>query len=71
MHINITAMIKDGGSQIVKVTPHMLRKLAVAIQQKGSEIIHMQSGSAEVVGFLVQGSQVGERVIILGKGDPQ
>jgi|GEM_PF-2378850 len=68
MEINITAMIKDGGYESVKLPPSLMGELAKAIQRKGRESIHLASGrTLEVVGFIVKGDMTGERIIVMGK----
>lgn len=71
MEINITAMIKDGGYENVKLPPSLMGELAKAIQHKGHEVIQLASGKTlEVVGFLVKGDMTGERIIVIGKEAP-
>lgn len=66
-YINITVMIKDGGYQVIQILPDMLGKLAESIKNNGFEWAVLQSGPIPVVGFIVAGKQVGERLIMLGK----
>lgn len=67
--IGITVMLKNGGYDVIKISSNMLGQLALAIKQKGSEIVHLTSGSIEVVGIIVIGNQAGDRVILLGAKD--
>ena len=62
----INAMVKDGGYEVLDIPPKLMGELALSIQNKGSETVHLKSRSLEVVGFMVTGNQTGERVIILG-----
>ncbi|EJW14431.1 hypothetical protein M5X00_29870 [Paenibacillus alvei] len=67
--INITAMIKDGGHRNLMIKPDMLGKLAESIHNKGFEYVQLLAEDIVVVGFMVTGSQTGERIIILGDGE--
>jgi hypothetical protein len=64
--ISITAIIKDGGYEKLQITPKMLAELAVSIQEKGSEYVRLKDRYVIVVGMLVTGNEVGERVILCG-----
>lgn len=67
MIINIRVMLKEGGYRGLKIDKKMMGELAVAIMNQGFEYVTLESGSIEiVVGFMVTGDQVGERVIITG-----
>ncbi|MFU1797618.1 hypothetical protein ACM1RC_27390 [Paenibacillus azoreducens] len=67
--MKVTLMLKDGGYDIVQITPEMLGVLANNIVNNGSEIVHFKNKSIEAVGILVQGKQTGERVIITGRSE--
>ena len=67
--INVTVMIKDGGYESIRISPKMLELLAQRIVQNGSERVITMTKSIEVVGVLVQGQQIGDRVIITGRGN--
>lgn len=67
--MKITVMLKDGGYDVLQISPEMLGKLAKSIVVNGVESVHTMSKSFEVVGILVKGNQIGERVIITGKGE--
>lgn len=67
--IAFTAVIKDGGYETVYITPKMFGELATTIQNKGSEILHFKDRSVVVVGILMVGKDIGERVIMYGDYD--
>ena len=69
--IDVTVMIKDGGYASIRINPKMLELLAQRIVQNGSERVITMTKSIEVVGVLVQGQQIGDRVIITGKGEEE
>jgi hypothetical protein len=64
--IKFTAIVKDGGYEAIQITPQMFSELALAIQEKGSEHLHLKDRSIVVVGILKIGKEVGERVIMCG-----
>ena len=65
--IDVTVMIKDGGYDSIRLSPEMLGLLAQNIVQNGSERVVTMTKSIEVVGVLVQGTKIGDRVIITNK----
>lgn len=67
--MKITVMVKDGGYESIQISPELLGELAKRIVQDGSEWVHTMTKSYEVVGILVKGPQIGERVIITGGGE--
>jgi NADPH:quinone reductase-like Zn-dependent oxidoreductase len=66
MVISINAMLLDGGYRTLQINKKMLSDLAESIQKHGFEYVSLTSGVIEIVGFVVSGSLVGDRVIILG-----
>lgn len=64
--MTVTVMVKDGGCETIKITPEMLGELAERITKNGTEWVHTLTKQIEVVGILVKGSQIGDRVIITG-----
>lgn len=66
--MKVTVMVKDGGFESIQISPEMLGELANRIVQDGSEWVHTMTKSYEVVGILVKGPQIGERVIMTGSG---
>lgn len=64
--IHFTAIVKDGGYEKVQITPKMFGQVALAIQEKGSEYIHLKDRSFIIVGILKVSKEVGERVIMCG-----
>ena len=62
----ITAMLKDGGYRQLQITPEYLGQLAESIQKQGYEWVTLVKGPIAIVGFMVVGNQVGDRVIVLG-----
>ncbi|WP_127549719.1 hypothetical protein [Paenibacillus amylolyticus] len=69
--MKVTVMVKNGGCENLQISPDLLGKLAKNIVVNGSEFIHTMSKSVEVVGILVKGDQIGDRVIITGNRDPE
>ncbi|MCA4755567.1 hypothetical protein H8Z60_23870 [Mycolicibacterium fortuitum] len=69
--MKVTVMVKDGGYESLQITPEMLGELAKRIVQDGSEWVHTMTKSYEVVGILVKGPQIGDRVIITGSGEAE
>lgn len=67
--MNVTVMVKGGGYESLQIAPEMLGELAKRIIQDGSEWVHTMTKSYEVVGILVKGPQIGDRVIITGSGE--
>lgn len=65
-YMTFTALIKDGGYEKIQITPEMLGQLALAIHEKGSERIQLQSKVLNVVGILKASKEAGERVMIIG-----
>lgn len=65
--IAVTVMIKNGGYKKIQIPPKMLGDLALAIQKKGSEIVHLVNGAIIVVGILLTSKETGERVVIIGE----
>lgn len=66
--MKVTLLLKDGGYDVVQIAPDLLGKLANNIVKNGSESVHLMNRSLEAVGILIKGSQIGDRVIITGKG---
>jgi hypothetical protein len=65
-------MLSNGGYDVVKIPTNFIAKLAISIQEKGQEWLTLGSGRPiNVVGFMVIGKQVGERVIIIGDAEPK
>ncbi len=65
--LNVLVLLDVGGHQKVKIEPHMLGDLAESIADKGYEyLVLSKSEPIKVVGFMVTGSQTGERLIVLG-----
>lgn len=64
--IKFTAIIKDGGYETFQITPEMFSDLVLSIQGKGSEIMHLKNRSIEVVGVMILGKEVGDRIIVCG-----
>lgn len=66
--MKVTVMVKDGGYESIQISPEMLGELADRIVQDGSEWVHTMTKSYEVVGILVKGPKIGDRVIMTGSG---
>ncbi|WP_156088562.1 hypothetical protein [Mycobacterium tuberculosis] len=66
--MKVTVMVKDGGYESIQISPEMLGELANRIVKDGSEWVHTMTKSYEVVGILVKGPQIGDRVIMTGSG---
>ena len=64
--IKFTAIIKDGGYETFQIEPQMFTDLVLSIQEKGSEIMHLKDRSLIIVGVLITGKDVGERIILCG-----
>jgi hypothetical protein len=64
--MEVTVMVKDGGYGVIQISPELLGKLANNIIKNGSEFVHTMSRSIEVVGILIKGDQIGDRVIVTG-----
>jgi len=69
--VKVTVMVKDGGYESLQIAPELLGELAKRIVQDGSEWVHTMTKSYEVVGILVKGPQIGDRVIITGSGEAE
>lgn len=67
--MKITVMVKDGGYESIQISPELLGELAKRIVQDGSEWVHTMTKSYEVVGILVKGPQIGDRIIMTGSGE--
>ncbi|MCV4233333.1 hypothetical protein OHJ21_19300 [Virgibacillus sp. LDC1] len=67
--MKVTVMVKDGGYESIQISPELLGKLAKRIVQDGSEWVHTTTKSLEVVGILIKGDQIGDRVIITGDSE--
>lgn len=63
--VPVIVMLKDGGHDKMLITPEMLGDLSYNIVENGVETIHTATTSLEVVGVLVYGKQIGERVIMI------
>ena len=64
--IRFTAIIKDGGYETFQVDPKMFSDLVLSLQENGHESIHLKTRSVVIVGVLVTGKDVGERIIVCG-----
>lgn len=65
-NIAFTAILKDGGYKNLMIPDNVLSTLAIAIREKGSEILHTTEDSYCIAGILLYGKDVGERVIVIG-----
>ena len=65
-YISITALIKDGGDKQLQITSEMLGELSLSIKKNGSEVVQLKDKSIIVVGILITGKDMGERIIICG-----
>jgi hypothetical protein len=62
--ITITAMIKDGGYESLKITPEMLGDLAYTIQEYGCQAVHLANNRSLIVeGIVLFGKNCGDRII--------
>lgn len=66
--MQVTALLKDGGYEALQITPDMLGELAQRVVANGSERVQTLTQTYDVVGVLVKGDQIGDRVIIIGNG---
>jgi hypothetical protein len=64
--IKFTAIIKDGGYETFHIMPKMFSDLVLSVQENGSEIMHLKDRSVVIVGMLVVGKEVGDRIIVCG-----
>lgn len=64
--IRFTAIIKDGGYETFQVEPKMFTDLVLSLQEKGSESLHLKTRSVVIVGILIAGKDIGERIIVCG-----
>jgi len=65
-NIKFTAIIKDGGYETFQITPKMFNDLVISLQEKGYECLQLRDRSVDIVGVLVAGKDVGDRIIICG-----
>lgn len=64
--IRFTAIIKDGRYETFHISPKMFSDLVLSIQENGFESLHLKNRSVIIVGILVTGKDIGERIIICG-----
>jgi len=64
--IKFTAIIKDGGYEIFQITPKMFSNLVLSLQEKGYESLQLKDRSVVIVGIMVLGKEVGDRIIVCG-----
>jgi len=64
--IKFTAIIKNGGHETFKISSEMFSEIAISIQEKGYETLHLQNRSVVIVGMMVLGKDVGDRIIVCG-----
>lgn len=67
--MQVTVMLKDGGYESLQITPEMLGELAQRIVANGSERVITLTQAYEVVGVLIKGNQIGDRVILTSSGE--
>ena len=66
MNIKFTAIIKDGGYETFKIDQKMFGDLLLSLQEKGMETLYLKDRSVSIVGALVLGKDVGDRIIVCG-----
>lgn len=64
--IKFTAIIKDGGYETFQITSEMFSKVVLSIQEKGYESLHLKDRSVVIVGVMLLGKEVGDRIIVCG-----
>jgi len=64
--IKFTAIIKDGEYEIFHIEPKMFSDLVLSLQEQGYEILQLKDRSVVIVGILVIGKDVGDRIIVCG-----
>lgn len=62
--MQVTVLLKDRGHETLQITPEMLGELAQRIVANGSECVQTLTQTYDVVGILVKGNQLGDRVIV-------
>jgi len=63
-NIKFTAIIKDGGYETFQITPKMFSDLVLSIQENGYETLQLKDRSVVIVGVMVLGKEVGDRIIV-------
>lgn len=64
--IKFTAIIKDGGYETFHIAPELFNQVVISIQENGHESLHLKDKSVVIVGVLVTGKEVGDRIIVCG-----